>query len=575
MADLTEHNLPDGWEITTLDDTCEIIMGQSPPSSTYNDNGIGLPFFQGKSEFGDMYPTVVKWCSEPNKIAEAEDVLISVRAPVGPTNLARERSAIGRGLAALHPELAMPSRFFLYQLRHLEEEIANKGTGTTFAAISKAILEAQQIVLAPFNEQHRIVDEIEAQFSRLDTWLEVMQKLREQLPRLRASILKAAVEGRLIEQDPDDEPAEILLQRILDERRRKWEADYLADLEAKGKPAPKNDKWKEQYPEPEAPDIAGLPELPEGWVWASLGQCSWHSGYGTSQRSDYDASGAPVLRIPNVVNGRIDFTDLKFATDSSGFDEAQALQINDLLIIRTNGSKALLGRSALVLEEFTSPHYYASYLIRYRLLSTNHTPQWIAVVWNSHFVRDWIDQIASTSAGQYNINIANLNKTPIPLPPPNQQVLIIEDVESRFSVIDRLLENIDVNMKRAERMRQSVLKKAFQGRLVEQDPNDEPASELLERIQEERQRRAEEERQKPRQQRERKVKTPPEEQSLVDILADAGGTLSAYALFKSSRYEHSSIEDFYEELREAINGKKIEEMRDSDEAFLRVLNNEN
>src|SRR5690606_15469094 len=121
---------------------------------------------------------------------------------------------------------------------------------------------------------------------------------------LWASILKAAVEGRLVARNPNDESGEVLLQRILDERRRKWEEDYLAELEAKGKPVPLFDDWKAKYLEPEPPDIDGLPELPDGWVWVSLDQCSWHSGYGTSQRSDYDASGAPVLRIPNIVNGR-------------------------------------------------------------------------------------------------------------------------------------------------------------------------------------------------------------------------------------------------------------------------------
>ena len=108
--------LPPGWEWATLDSTCQIIQGQSPPSYTYNTQRIGLPFFQGKAEFGEMYPIVIKWCSDPGKVAEAEDVLISIRAPVGPTNLAQERSCIGRGLVALHPELQMPSRYFLYFL---------------------------------------------------------------------------------------------------------------------------------------------------------------------------------------------------------------------------------------------------------------------------------------------------------------------------------------------------------------------------------------------------------------------------------------------------------------------------
>jgi len=109
--------LPDGWVWTTLEATCEIVMGQSPPSTTYNAEGTGLPFYQGKAEFGDLSPTPIKWCSKPQKIAEPGDVLISVRAPVGPTNLCREKSCIGRGLAAIRPEATMPSLYFLYFLR--------------------------------------------------------------------------------------------------------------------------------------------------------------------------------------------------------------------------------------------------------------------------------------------------------------------------------------------------------------------------------------------------------------------------------------------------------------------------
>ena len=106
--------LPDDWTLSTLNEVSDVILGQSPSSETYNMDGKGLPFYQGKAEFGDLYPTPVKWCSKPNKIAESGDILISVRAPVGPTNLCQEKSAIGRGLAALRPKNDMPSKYLLY-----------------------------------------------------------------------------------------------------------------------------------------------------------------------------------------------------------------------------------------------------------------------------------------------------------------------------------------------------------------------------------------------------------------------------------------------------------------------------
>ena len=105
MSGLVKNNdeLPEGWIIKKLDDACNIIMGQSPPGNTYNKDKSGLPFFQGKAEFGVRYPTVVKWCSKPKKVAYKNDVLISVRAPVGPTNIASSDCCIGRGLAVIRP----------------------------------------------------------------------------------------------------------------------------------------------------------------------------------------------------------------------------------------------------------------------------------------------------------------------------------------------------------------------------------------------------------------------------------------------------------------------------------------
>jgi type I restriction enzyme S subunit len=150
---------------TTLGRACEVVLGQSPPSSTYNMKGVGLPFYQGKAEFGDLFPSPSRWCSEPIKVAEAGDVLISVRAPVGPTNLCRERSCIGRGLAALRPRGEMLSRYLLYFLRHIEGGWESKATGTTFSAISGKVLRNQSIPLLPLAEQRQVVAKVEQRLS--------------------------------------------------------------------------------------------------------------------------------------------------------------------------------------------------------------------------------------------------------------------------------------------------------------------------------------------------------------------------------------------------------------------------
>jgi Type I restriction modification DNA specificity domain len=192
----SEDGLPPGWQEVSLSDVAIVIQGQSPPGSSYNTEGKGLPFFQGKAEFTALSPAVSKWCTEPNKIAEAGDILISVRAPVGPTNLANVKCCIGRGLAAIRPVHGIPPKFILYYLRHTEAEIAGKGTGTTFSAITGDGLRRHPVAIPPLREQSRIVGAIESQLTRLDAAVAALERARANLKRYRASVLKAAVEGR-------------------------------------------------------------------------------------------------------------------------------------------------------------------------------------------------------------------------------------------------------------------------------------------------------------------------------------------------------------------------------------------
>ncbi len=188
--------------------------------------------------------------------------------------------------------------------------------------------------------------------------------------------------------------------RILKERRAAWE---------------KNGKGA-KYKEPAAPDTNGLPELPEGWGWASLEQLSWDSGYGTSEKCDYHFQGPPVLRIPNINEGKIVLDDFKFASESTNLNDSESLKYGDMLVIRTNGSKDLIGRAGVVTQDFSKPHFFASYLIRFRIVELGGLPIWLSSIWHTLRIRSWIERVAATSAGQYNISMTTLNKLPLELP---------------------------------------------------------------------------------------------------------------------------------------------------------------
>lgn len=142
-----------------LEEIAEVIAGQSPSGDSYNETGDGLPLFQGKAEFGERHPVAKRWCSAPKKIAEAGDILISVRAPVGPTNVADVRCCIGRGLAAVRPNPRVALRDYVHwMLFQLEPVLVAKGQGSTFAAINQTDLKTLEIPLPPIEEQRRIVD---------------------------------------------------------------------------------------------------------------------------------------------------------------------------------------------------------------------------------------------------------------------------------------------------------------------------------------------------------------------------------------------------------------------------------
>ena len=179
-------------KVSKLKDCCTIIAGQSPESKYYNSNGDGLPFFQGKADFGELYPSIRVYCSQPTKIAEKDDILLSVRAPVGPTNLAPCKVCIGRGLTAIRPSEVLLTRYVLLFFRYFEAQLASKGTGTTFKAITQDVVKNLEIPIPPLPEQERIVARIEELFSQLDAGVETLKKTKAQLAVYRQAVLKEA-----------------------------------------------------------------------------------------------------------------------------------------------------------------------------------------------------------------------------------------------------------------------------------------------------------------------------------------------------------------------------------------------
>jgi hypothetical protein len=282
--------------------------------------------------------------------------------------------------------------------------------------------------------------------------------------------------------------------------------------------------------------------------------------YGTSIKCTHEGLGPAVLRIPNIKNGTINFESLKFTAKSNDLNEDFFVLPGDLLLIRTNGSKELIGRAAVVTESLRTRSSFASYLVRFRLLGDETLWSWVGLTWSSDMIRSNIESRAATTAGQYNISLSGLADLAIPLPTTAEQKEITREVQHRLAAADRLEITLDRQLERARTTRESLLREAFSGRLVPQDAKDEPASVLLERVHTARK----SEDQKPKAKRMPKVtskKKAGTQRSLIDVLRESGRSMTPEQLFEASGYSEDSVDEFFAELREytAIPAKIVEE----------------
>jgi type I restriction enzyme S subunit len=334
------------------------------------------------------------------------------------------------------------------------------------------------------------VAEIEKQFTRLDAAVAALKRVKANLKRYRAAVLKAACEGRLVPTEAelaraegrDYEPSDHLLARILQERRFRWEADQLAKMKASGK-SPKDDKWIDKYADTASLEASNLLQLPEGWVrvrsdslftFVTSGSRGW--------AKYYSSSGALFLRMGNLNHCSItlDLSDLQRVRPPTSVEGTRTrVQPGDILISIT----ADVGMVALAPGDLAEA-YVNQHVALARPVSTISSAYLAWYLASESAQRQFIDlQRGATKLG---LGLDDIRAVNIPLPPMAEQNRIIAEVERHFSVIDELEMQVEGNLKRAERLRQAILKRAFEGKLVPQDPSDEPASVLLERIRTER-----------------------------------------------------------------------------------------
>jgi len=381
------------------------------------------------------------------------------------------------GVKVLRPAWFLDPRFGYHALRAIA--LPNKGYSRHFK-----FLASSSVPLPPLPEQRRIVAKIEELTAHSRRAREALEAIPPLLEKLRQSILAAAFSGRLTAdwraQHPDVEPASKLLERIRTERRRRWEESELAKLRAKNK-EPKDDTWKRRYKEPEPVDTTDLPELPEEWCWCRWSDLTQWVTYGFTRPMPHVEEGIPIVTAKNVVGGRLSLNDVHYTTAEAfeGLSDKDRPRPGDILVTKDG----TIGRAAIVRD-------YAPFCIN----------QSVAVVWlrSCPVNRDYLLRVIESPMTQEPINerargmalqhlsITDFAALPVPLAPQEEQEQLVATVNRWLTSVATLGGSLKVGQEHLHLLDQSVLSEAFRGELVPQDPNDEPASALLERIRTER-----------------------------------------------------------------------------------------
>ena len=366
------------------------------------------------------------------------------------------------------PEPLVPFLHLHFYKDALTGEFARAARGVGIHHLGAKTLSGWEVHLPPPDEQRRIVETVDSYLTRLDHVTATLERVRRNLKRYRASVLKAAVEGRLVPTEAklaqaegrEYEPASVLLKRILIERRRRWEGGELAKMKAAGKTL-KNEDWKAKYKEPAEPDTTELPSLPVGWCWATIDQLSRLVRNGYSRRPTA-AGDVPILRISAVRPMVIDPSDCRWLSGKAEDYASDLAEPGDLLFTRYNGTPSLVGVAALV-RASVQPVVHPDKLIKVRFVDLSTVDlAYLELATNTGSSRRLIDGRARTTAGQTGISGHDIKQVPVPLPPRTEQRRISQAVARLIETEDAVEQYAVKTSAEAGRLRQCLLRWVFE-----------------------------------------------------------------------------------------------------------------
>ncbi len=450
--------LPDGWRWSTLGAEFKWGSGGTPKSTVpaYYDGGI--PW----AVIGDLNDGVVRATARTisdeglrNSSAKWIDegaILIAMYGSIGKLGIAGNALTTNQAIAFTKPETVNP-RYLFWYLRSIRSELTSLGKGGTQSNISQTVIKSIPFPVAPCEVQDRIVEEIETQLARLDDAVASLQRARARLKRYRASVLKAACEGRLVpteaelaqQEGRDYEPASVLLDRIKADR----------ESSANGK----RRKSKKAAPL----DRSRMPELPGGWAWAKIAEIADVGTGATPLRSNkafYDGGSVPWVTSGALNDDRV--TEAREYVTSKALDETNlTLFPSGTLLIAMYGEGKTRGKcSELAIEAATNQAIAA--------VVFDEASRPLKAMVKLFLASSYEDMRRAASGGvQPNLNLSIIKNIGVPIPPLCEQERIVEEAERRLTILDQVESAVGRNLKRAETLRQSVLRSAFSGRRLQ------------------------------------------------------------------------------------------------------------
>lgn len=485
-------SLPVGWTRATIAEVGKSVTGNTPSTQNQNNYGAFIPFVKPPQLTDSQIDNTKEYLSEQgaklSRVLPPFSVLVSCIGNLGKIGINKVPVAFNQQINAIIPFEGISATYLFYQAQShaFRTQLESKATATTISIVNKGSFETVFLNISPLNEQHRIVAKIEELFSELDQGIDNLKTAQAQLKVYRQALLKHAFEGKLTAewraQNADKlESASALQQRIQHAREQRYQ-QQLAKWQTNGKQGS-----KPKAPKPIAPltaeELAELPELPEGWCYFYAEELCDFITKGTTPSKEKlfeNAGDVPFIKVYNLTKtGKLDFTiEPTFVSQEThnGFLNRSKVYPSDVLM---NIVGPPLGKVSIVPN--THPEWNINQAIA--IFRSEHiSPKLLSIYLSDERIVNSMMSKSKATAGQFNLTLEICRETIIPIFAEKEQTFLEALLDERISQIDQLDQTITTSLQQAEVLRQSILKKAFSGELVPQDPNDEPASALLARI---------------------------------------------------------------------------------------------